>query len=232
MSRHQLVTHPTNTFTLVDSRADSGSAGRATLAAAGPRNPPTGLAVALASLLAAGVLPGAAHAQVRAMVRTDAGPAWTRGIQPISRESYWHAVECGKQGGANPACVFWDADLCKNGDFTLAFYTPYKQVAYQVWQAVSKKQAPPTPSYVEAQRTRVILGITPVRGSQNPITGVVVKRGGRVVEPATQTLAAGGGTFIFDFAAFAPTANITIEMTGRAMTVSCLVDRSVLARFR
>ena len=176
--------------------------------------------------------PQSVQAQVKAMVRLDEHSTWTKGIQPISRESYWHAVECGKQGGAQPACVFWDADLCKNGDFTLAFYTPYKQVAYQVWQAVSKKQDPPTPSYVEAQRTRVILGITPVRGSQNPITAVVVRRGGRAVKPATQTVTGGGGTFIFDFAAFAPTASLTIEMTGRSKTISCNVDRSVLSRFR
>jgi hypothetical protein len=188
--------------------------------------------MALAALVAALALPHLAHAQVRAMVRIDAHSTWTKGIQPISRESYWHAVECGKQGDANPACVFWDTDLCKNADFTLAFYTPYKQVAYEVWQAVSKKQPPPTPSYVEAQRTRVILGVTPVRGSKNAIKAVAVKRGGRAVQPATRTVTARGGTFIFDFDAFAPTSSIVIELVGSDKTVSCSVDRSVLARFR
>jgi len=173
-----------------------------------------------------------AAAQIRAWVASDASPAWTKGIQPISRESYWNAVECGKRGGAMPACVFWDSGLCKNDDFTLAFYTPYKQVAYEVWQAVSKKREPPTPSYTEAQRTRVVLGVTPVRGSKNPITAVFVRRGGRVVKPATQTVAGGGGTFIFDFPAFAPTGNLTIELVGQAGTIKCSVDRSVLARFR
>jgi hypothetical protein len=131
-----------------------------------------------------------------------------------------------------PACVFWDSGLCKNDDFTLAFYTPYKQVAYEVWQAVSKKQEPPTPSYAAAQRTRIVLGITPVRGSKNPIAVVSVRRGGRVVKPATQTVARGSGTFIFDFPAFAPTGNLTIELIGQTGTIKCAVDRSVLARFR
>jgi hypothetical protein len=176
--------------------------------------------------------PVTALAQVKAQVPANITPAWNKGIQPISSESYWNAVECGKQGGDRPACVFYDADLCKNDDFTLALYTPYKMVAYAVWQAVRKGQPPPTPSYAEAQRTRVVLGVTPARGSKNPITAVTVKRGGRAVPPATRTLDGGGGTFIFDFAAFAPTGSITIELAGRERTVTCLVERSVLARLR
>ena len=173
-----------------------------------------------------------ARAQHKAHVPANITPAWGKGIQPISSESYWNAVECGKQGGDRPACVFYDADLCRNEDFTLALFTPYKFVAYTVWQAVRKKQPVPTPSYGEAQRTRVVLGITPVRGSKNPISSVAIRRGGRAVQPATRTLDGGGGTFIFDFAAFAPTANITIELVGSTRTQTCLVDRSVLGRFR
>ena len=186
-------------------------------------------AVALVLTLAASLRAGA---QIKAHVPTGITPAWNKGIQPISSENYWNAVECGKQGGDRPACVFYDADLCKNEDFTLALFTPYKFVAYTVWQAVRKKQPAPTPSYPEAQRTRVVLGITPVRGSKNPFTGVTVKRGGRVVPPITRTLDAGGGTFIFDFPAFAPTATTTIELAGRSKTHTCVVERAVLARFR
>ena len=159
-------------------------------------------------------------------------PAWDKGIQPISRESYWNAVECGKQGGQRPLCVFYDADLCKNDDFTLALFTPYKQVAYEVWQAVRQKQPAPTPSFGDAQRTRITLGVTPAAGAKNPVTAVVIKRGGRAVKPATQSLDGGGGRFIFDFAAFAPTEDITIELTGRARTETCLVEKSILSKFR
>ena len=146
-------------------------------------------------------------------------PAWDKGIQAINRDNYWNAVACGKQGGQNPACVFWDTGLCRNDDFTLAFFTPYKQVAYEVWQAVRHGQEPPTPSYVDAQHTRVTIGVTPIPAAKNPIVSLVIKRGGRMIEPATQSLDGGGGRFIFDFAPFAPTAPITIEMVGRAKTV-------------
>jgi len=159
-------------------------------------------------------------------------PPWDKGIQPISRDSYYNAIACGKQGGANPACVFWDTGLCRNDDFTLAFYTPYKMVAYEVWQAVRKKQEPPTPSYAEAQRTRVTIGVTPVAGSKNAIAAVTITRGDRVIKPVAPSLESGGGKFTFDVSVFAPTADITIELAGRTRTHSCVVEQPVLALFR
>jgi len=174
-----------------------------------------------------------ARVQIKAQLPTaPITPVWDKGIQPINRDSYWNAVECGKQGGARPLCVFYDADLCRNDDFTLALFTPYKQVAYEVWQAVRKRQDAPTPSFADAQRTRITLGVTLASGSKNPITAVSIKRGSRVVKPATQSLEGGGGKFIFDFAAFAPTEDITIELVGRSRTETCLVERAVLTRFR
>jgi hypothetical protein len=189
-----------------------------------------------AACLAVGILCLAAsplRAQMKAQL-PDAPimPAWDKGIQPISRDSYWNAVACGKQGGARPACVFYDADICTNDDFAFALYTPYKAVAYEVWQAIRNKQPAPTPSYGEAQRTRVTIGITPARGSKNTITGVVIKRGGKTIEPAAKALDAGGGKFTFDFAAFAPTSDITIEVAGRLRTNTCLVEQPVLTLFR
>ncbi|HMB81556.1 MAG TPA: hypothetical protein VKI43_15865, partial [Vicinamibacterales bacterium] len=158
--------------------------------------------------------------------------AWDKGILPISRDSYWNAVECGKQGGVRPACVFYDADLCKNDDFTLALYTPYKSVAYEVWRVLQNKQPAPTPSYTEAQRTRVTIGVTPVAGSKNAITGVLVKRGGKTIEPTARAVDATGGKFTFDFTAFAPTSDITIELAGRLRTLTCNVEQPVLTLFR
>src|SRR6185436_17740555 len=93
-------------------------------------------------------------------------------------------------------------------------------VAYEVWQAVQKKQEPPTPSYADAQRTRITVGVTPAAGAKNPIAAVTIARGGRVVKPVTQSLeSGGGGKFIFDFAPFAPTEDITIELAGKARTL-------------
>jgi hypothetical protein len=184
-------------------------------------------------IVAVSLGPAAAHAQVKAKPpKGPVTPPWTKGIQPISRESYWNAVDCGKQGGQRPLCVFYDADLCVNEDFTLALFTPYKQVSYEVWQAVRQKQPAPTPSYTDAQKTRITLGITPVAGSKNPITAAVIKRGGAVVKPATQSVDEKGGRFIFDFAAFAPTEDITIDLVGKSRTQSCVVERAVLTTFR
>jgi hypothetical protein len=175
----------------------------------------------------------ALHAQIKAQL-PDAPmtPPWDKGIQPISRDSYWNAVECGKQGGARPACVFYDADLCKNDDFTLALYTPYKSVSYEVWRVVRSGQPAPTPSYSEAQRTRVTIGVTLATGSRNAITGVLIKRNGKTIEPIARALETAGGKFTFDFAALAPTADITIEVAGKVRTRTCTVERSVLTKWR
>ena len=182
----------------------------------------------VAALLAASA---PASAQVAAKVAAGT-PPWTKGILAINSENYWHAVECGKKGGVNPACVFWDTDMCKNPEFTLVMYTPYKQVAYTVWQAVSQKKDAPTPSFQSAQRQRVVVGITPLHAAQNPVTAVNVKRGGKTIAPSTQQIVNGGGSFFFDYATFAATAPITIEMVGKTTSVTCTVDKANLARMR
>jgi hypothetical protein len=173
-----------------------------------------------------------ALAQIKAQARTGA-PAWNKGILPISQESYYNAIECGKQGSEDPPCVFYDTGLCQNDDFTLAMYTPYKMVAYEVWRTVRQKRPPPVPSYQLAQSTRITIGVTPVRGSKNPIANLVLKRGGRVVTPVDRSVDDnGGGRFTFDYPAFAPTEDVTLDLVGRSKTVSCLIERSVLTQFR
>ena len=173
------------------------------------------------------------HAQIKAQLPDGPmTPPWDKGIQPITRDSYWNAVECGKQGGARPACVFYDADLCKNDDFTLALYTPYKSVAYEVWRVVKSGQPAPTPSYGEAQRTRVTIGVTRSTGTKNTITGLVIKRSGKTVEPTARALDSTGGKFTFDFAPFEPTAGIAIDVAGSLRTRSCTIEPSVLTMFR
>jgi hypothetical protein len=181
------------------------------------------------------VAPSPAFAQIKGQARTAATPAWNKGILPISPESYYNAIECGKQGGADPPCVFWDTGLCKNDDFVLAMYTPYKQVAYEVWVAVSKKQPAPQPSYPAAQRTHVTIGVTPAPGSKNVFTDLVVKRGGKSLAPVDRSLSAGGGRFTFDFPAFAADAapaGVTLDVVGKSKAVSCSIDAAALRQFR
>ena len=156
----------------------------------------------------------------------------SKGIQPLTRDSYYHAIECGTSGEAQSPCVFYDAGLCKNDDYTLALYSPYKQVAFEVWSATSRKREAPMPNYKAAQQTRVVLGVTPIRAARNPLASVAIKRGGRTIAPAVSTPDAGGGTFVFDFAAWAPNTSITIELTGKVRLVSCVLSPAVLARLR
>ena len=185
-----------------------------------------------AVLVAAGVVnPASAQTPVKGVVPVSQ-PPWAKGIHPLTRDSYYHAIECGKQGGAEPSCVFYDAGLCKNDDFVLSFYSPYKQVAYEVWGAVSRKRPVPTPNYAAAQQTRVVIGVTPVRGAKNQIDNVLVKRGGKTVEPDTRTIDGTSGNFIFGFPPFAPTASITIDLVGKTRTQSCVLDRTALSRLR
>ncbi len=118
-----------------------------------------------------------ASAQVTAKLPPNITPPWSGGIQAINRDNYWNAIACGKQGGQRPLCVFYDAELCPNDDFELSMFTPYKLVAYEVWRAVRARQEPPTPSYSEAQRTRITVKLVPKPAAKNPLTALVLKRG-------------------------------------------------------
>jgi hypothetical protein len=190
------------------------------------------LTAAVIVSLVAVLQPVIAAAQIKATVRPAPVPAWNKGILPINAESYYNAIECGKQGGDNPACVFWDTDLCKNDDFTLTWYTGYKQVAYAVWTAVQRKQPPPKPNYAEAQRQRVTIAIAAAKGSKNALTDFVVKRGGKPVSPTERSLSGGAGRFTFDYPAFAPTATTTLEIVGKERTLSCVMAPAVLRQLR
>ena len=192
-------------------------------------------AVRLASLLlfACSLLwPASAAAQIKAVARPGATPPWNKGMIPVTSESYYHAIECGKQGGDDPACVFWDTGLCKNDDFTLTFYSGYKQVAYDVWNAVRRKKPAPQPSYQAAQRTRVSIGVTPAPGSKNALADFAVKRGGKPVQPTVRTVSGGAGNFTYDYPAWAPTSSVTLEMIGKTRTISCVISPEVLRQFR
>jgi len=193
----------------------------------GVREVLTSVLVVGASVLAAAQ--GAPPLAVKGTIAPGAKPAWEKGIAAINSESYYNAIECGKQGG-NPACVFWDTGLCKNPDFEIAMYTPYKSVAYEVWRVVSSGKPAPQPNYAEAQRTRITVGVTPVRGSKNALTEFVLKRGGKAVTPTARELST--GRFTFDFPAFAPTAGVTFDMVGKTRTVTCSLDAATLKAMR
>ena len=129
-------------------------------------------------LLFVAMFPEHPAAQITATARPDATPTWHQGILPISSESYYHAIECGKQEGDDPPCVFWDTGLCKNDDFELSAYTAYKQVAYEVWRVIRSGRPAPQPDFYAAQSTRVTIGVTPIQGSGNALTDLTLTRNG------------------------------------------------------
>jgi hypothetical protein len=192
---------------------------------------PVGVAWFVALVLS-GIHVVTVHAQIKAQARPAPTPPWTKGIQPISPESYYNAIECGKLGGDDPPCVFWDTGLCKNNDFELAWYTPYKQVAYEVWVAVRRKQPPPQPNFQAALKTRVTIGVTPVKGAKNTLKELVVKRAGKPAVPVDRSVSGGGGRFTFDTAVFGATADVTLELVGSERTLSCVVSQAVLRQLR
>lgn len=184
-------------------------------------------------------LPARSHAQtatptttvqVKGTVPAGITPAWNGGIQPMGRDSYYAAIDCGKQPG-NPACVFWDRDLCRNPVWKLAMYTPYKSVAYEVWAAVSRKRPVPQPNYAEAQRTNVTVGVTPIAGRRERLTDVVLKRGSTTITPIAKSLSSNRVTY--GLPAFAPASGpATLTLVGTATTVVCTIDATALRRMR
>ena len=185
-------------------------------------------------LLAIVSLPAPSHAQIKAQLpEAPMTPPWDKGIQPISRDSYWNAVECGKQGGARPACVFYDADLCKNDDFTLAMYTPYKSVAYEVWRVIKNGQPAPTPSYGEAQRTRVTVGVTRREGIEehdHRPADQARRQDDRADAPARSTPPAASSRSTSRRSPRPPTSRS--RSPANSARSSCTVDETVLAGFR
>ncbi|MEO2196400.1 MAG: hypothetical protein ABGY72_09960, partial [bacterium] len=93
-------------------------------------------------------------------------------------------------------------------------------------------QPAPQPDFQAARRTRVTISATPVAGAGNPLTDLVLIRGGEPVLSVDRTVREGIGRATFDYAAWAPTAAVTIEMVGEARTISCVIEPAVLQQYR
>ena len=76
------------------------------------------------------------------------------------------------------------------------------------------------------------IAIKPARGSKNPLTNLVLKRGARTMTPVDRSVSAEGGRFTFDYPAFAPPADVTLDLVGRSTTISCRIPQAVLTTFR
>ena len=88
-------------------------------------------------------------------------------------------------------------------------------------------------SYQEAQRTRVTIAAHAGERLKERLDRSRAQTGWeagctiRIV-----SVNDGGGRFTFDYPAFAATADVTLDMVGRAKTISRLIDKAALTRFR
>ena len=123
--------------------------------------------------------------------------------------------------------------LCKNADFELAMYTPYKMVAYEVWRVVSQKQPPPQPNYAEAQRTRITIGCDAGQRLEERVhgSGAEARREAGRRRPHVRSRPA-RAVSRSTFPAFAPTAAISVDLVGKDRTISCAIDAATLKRMR
>jgi hypothetical protein len=53
-----------------------------------------------------------------------------------------------------------------------------------------------------------------------------------MVTPVDRSVNESGGRFTFDYPAFAATSDVTLDLVGRARTISCLIERPVLTQLR
>lgn len=74
-------------------------------------------------------------------------------------------------------------------------------------------------------------GIAPIT-PESYFSDLVLERGGKVVAPIARSVSGGGGRFTYDFPAFAATASVTLDLVGKANTISCVIAQPVLAQFR
>jgi hypothetical protein len=50
--------------------------------------------------------------------------------------------------------------------------------------------------------------------------------------PTERSLSGGGGRFSYDFPAFAPTSTVTLELVGKARTLTCVLSPAILRQLR
>ncbi len=60
----------------------------------------------------------------------------------------------------------------------------------------------------------------------------MLKRVGKVVAPVDRSVSDGTGRFTYDYAAWAPTTSVRLEMVGKARTIACVIPPAVLKQFR
>jgi len=173
----------------------------------------------------------------------DEAPAF--GIAPLSEQRYEAAIACGREG---PECatspyVLCPAELMK---YSARLATPFSRVA------MSLVNTPKRLTHVRPMEMKTANGwgagiyVFPAQDvhESGPIRRVFIRRGERVVEPSTATIApaANGasegpdrfskGYFAFPMSAFSADEDVTVVFVDSDGEVSCTLSRRRLSTLR
>jgi hypothetical protein len=190
----------------------------------------------------------AAGALVACAASTDVAAgretASTVGIGRLSAEAYDEAIACGRSGAE---CAITPYLLCpaSNERFSSYLATPFSRVASGVAEATRTGERIEPMSPGEANGWGVGIFVTP---GPNPrlsesIHRVMIKRGGKVIEPTTTTLAPAvyrgrgspplsKGYFAFPMDAFSLTSELTVVFVGASGEFTCALDQRKLSSLR
>ena len=173
-----------------------------------------------------------APAPIQAAVRRRATPPGTRVSSLVSRESYYHAIECGKSGEAQSPCVFYDAGLCTNKSLRWRCTRPISRWHTKCgWRraASASRRCPVTRP---PGRRGWCWVSRPSASTKNPLTRVAIKRGGRTIPPRGVDPGRRRGHVHLRLSRLRALGRHHAGIDGQVRTRSCVLSPAVLARFR
>ena len=168
------------------------------------------------------------------------------GIQRLTEEAHEEAIQCG-QSGAD--CAIQPYRLCPSQDpgHTAWIATPFSRVASSVFEFLQRHERvrPMSPGVANGWGVGIYVSPAGDFDRADSIHRVVIRRGTETIQPITTTIApvvltsrgnlkkqVSKGFFAFPMNAFAPSADISIVLTGSLGESVCTLDRRTLAALR
>jgi hypothetical protein len=174
------------------------------------------------------------------------GP-WTRGIQPLTEETYQEAVDCGA-GGYWPSCTYESLFCPGNVSVQPSISTPFNGVAATVAVSKARLEKPKLPTLIEANAGGVEVIVNPGEDLRyvRSVERIVIQRAGKMIEATRSRLTsmrltnafgagttANRGSFAFPVDTFAPGEDLSIAIVTEAMNpIRCILRATDLARIR
>jgi hypothetical protein len=182
-----------------------------------------------------------------ALIHGQDNPKSESGIIPrLSSEAYEQAKLCGRAG---EECAVAPYQVCpsERARYSVRVATPFSRVASAVFEGLKSDKPGRGMDRGNANRWGTGIYVLPAERSAGAagIERLEIRRDGRVIQPLTTTVGPIGvpmpdgstkqlarGYFAFTPEVFAPSADVTIALTGSSGETKCVVDRSRLAALR